>query len=243
MEYVIGVDSLPQEGVPKGTVEKRTWNESRIYPGTTRDYWVYVPAQYDEAKPACVMVFQDGADFILLEGEVRVPTVFDNLIHKGEIPVTIGIFMNPGRKDPGFSNRDEEYLPLNDIYARFLLEEILPEVGKDYNLVDDAAGRAVCGMSDGGVGSLRSPGNAPMPSVRPSATLAATYGFPVGPSIPISYARPAEAQNPYACLFRTPRITSTLSKAIGRSAISRWSPRCCLPVMTIASKWALVGTI
>lgn len=154
MEYVIGVDSLPQEGVPKGTVEKRTWNESRIYPGTTRDYWVYVPAQYDEAKPACVMVFQDGADFILLEGEVRVPTVFDNLIHKGEIPVTIGIFMNPGRKDPGFSNRDEEYLPLNDIYARFLLEEILPEVGKDYNLVDDAAGRAVCGMSDGGVGSF-----------------------------------------------------------------------------------------
>jgi enterochelin esterase-like enzyme len=153
-EYRLGVDSLPQEGVPKGTVEKHTWNEGRIYPGTTRDYWVYVPAQYDEAKPACVMVFQDGTDFILSKGEVRVPTVFDNLIHKGEIPVTIGIFINPGRKDSGSSNRDEEYLPLNDTYARFLLEEILPEVGKDYNLVDDAAGRAVCGMSDGGVGTF-----------------------------------------------------------------------------------------
>ena len=153
-EYRLGVDSLPQEGVPKGTVEKHTLNESRIYPGTTHDYWVYVPAQYDEAKPACVMVFQDGTDFILSKGEVRVPTVFDNLIHKGEIPVTIGIFINPGRKDSGSSNRDEEYLPLNDTYARFLLEEILPEVGKDYNLVDDAAGRAVCGMSDGGVGTF-----------------------------------------------------------------------------------------
>jgi len=154
IEYAFGPDSLPQEGVPKGTVEKRTWNESTIYPGATHSGWIYVPAQYDEAKPACVMVFQDGADFVLSKGEVRVPTVFDNLIHKGEIPVTIGIFINPGRDESGDSMRDEEYLPLNDTYARFLLEEILPEVGKDYNLVDDAAGRAVCGMSDGGVGTF-----------------------------------------------------------------------------------------
>ncbi len=156
-EYRLGVDSLPQEGVPKGTVEKHTWNESRIYPGTTYDYWVYVPAQYDEAKPACVMVFQDGGGYVKTKGAkgaVRVPTVFDNLIHKGEIPVTIGIFINPGRKDSGSSNREDEYVPLNDTYARFLLEEILPEVGKDYNLVDNAAGRAICGMSDGGLCSF-----------------------------------------------------------------------------------------
>ncbi|MHC4255768.1 MAG: alpha/beta hydrolase [Planctomycetota bacterium] len=153
-EYRLGVDSLPQEGVPKGTVEEHTLNESRIYPGSTHEYSVYVPAQYDKAKPACVMVFQDGTDFIHPRGEVRVPTVFDNLIHKGEIPVTIGIFISPGRRGPENSMRDEEYLPLNDTYARFLLEEILPEVGKDYNLVDDAAGRAVCGMSDGGVGTF-----------------------------------------------------------------------------------------
>ncbi|MHC5060661.1 MAG: alpha/beta hydrolase-fold protein [Planctomycetota bacterium] len=100
------------------------------------------------------MVFQDGTDFVLSKGEVRVPTVFDNLIHKGDIPVTIGIFINPGRKDSGASMRTEQYVSLGDTYARFLLEEILPKVGKDYNLVDDAAGRAVCGMSDGGVGTF-----------------------------------------------------------------------------------------
>jgi enterochelin esterase family protein len=150
-QYELGVDSLPQEGVPKGTVVEHTWNASRIYPGTTRDYWVYVPAQYTEAEPACVMVFQDGEGYVDTDGLVRAPTVFDNLIHKGEIPVTIGIFINPGTKESPYDNRDAEYVPLDDTYARFLLEEILPEVGKDYNLVDDAAGRAICGMSDGGL--------------------------------------------------------------------------------------------
>jgi enterochelin esterase-like enzyme len=153
-DYRLGVDSLPQDGVPKGTVEKRTWNESAIYPGSTRDYWVYVPAQYDEAEPACVMVFQDGEDYVDTEGEVRVPTVFDNLIHKGEMPVTIGVFVSPGGTKNVCDNREVEYVTLSDTYARFLLEEILPDVGKDYNLVDDAAGRAVCGMSDGGVCSF-----------------------------------------------------------------------------------------
>jgi enterochelin esterase family protein len=154
-EYRLGVDSLPQEGVPKGTVEKHTFNDSKIFPGTTRDYWVYVPAQYDASKPACVMVFLDGGDYVMLKGEVRVPTVFDNLIHKGEMPVTIGIFVNPGKKGDGeFGNRDVEYVTMSDTNARFLLEEIIPAVGKDYNLVDNAEGRAICGMSDGGVGSF-----------------------------------------------------------------------------------------
>jgi len=153
-KYEFGVDSLPQEGVPKGKVVERTWKESAVYPGTTHSGWVYVPAQYDPEKPACVMVFLDGADFVLSKGEVRAPIVFDNLIHKRQIPVTIGIFINPGRKDSGRSTRSEEYLPLNDTYARFLIEEILPDVGRDYNLVDDPEGRAICGMSDGGVGSF-----------------------------------------------------------------------------------------
>jgi enterochelin esterase family protein len=153
-DYKLGVDSLPQEGVPRGTVEKRTWNESAIYPGTTRDYWVYVPAQYDEAEPASVMVFLDGADYVHTKGEVRVPTVFDNLIHKGEMPVTIGVFVNPGNLKDVKSNRDVEYVTLSDTYARFLLEEILPDVAKDYKLTDKAAGRAVVGMSDGGVGAF-----------------------------------------------------------------------------------------
>ena len=153
-EHKLTEDSLPQEGVPKGSVEEYTLDESSIYPGSTHQYWVYVPAQYDATNPACVMVFLDGVDFIHLEGEMRVPTVFDNLIHKGEIPVTIGIFVNPGRRGEDKSMRDEEYLPINDTFARFLLKDLISEVGKDYNLVDNAAGRAVCGMSDGGVGTF-----------------------------------------------------------------------------------------
>jgi enterochelin esterase family protein len=154
VEYALGIDSLPQEGVPKGTVTKHTFESSGIYPGTTTEYSVYVPAQYKESEPACVMVFQDGAGYVDPKGVVRAPTVFDNLIHKGEIPVTIGIFINPGKKERPYDQREAQYVPLNDTYARFLLEEILPEVGKDYNLVDDASGRAICGMSDGGLCSF-----------------------------------------------------------------------------------------
>jgi len=154
IEYNFTEDSLPQEGVPKGTVVELMLNESSVYPGSTHEYWVYVPAQYDEATPACVMVFLDGPDFVHPKGEMRVPAVFDNLIHKGKIPVTIGIFVSPGRRGKDNSMRDEEYLPINDKFARFLLEDLITEVGKDYNLVDDATGRAVCGMSDGGIGAF-----------------------------------------------------------------------------------------
>lgn len=153
-EYTLGPDSLPQEGVPAGTVEKRTWDASRIYPGTTHEYRVFVPAQYTDAEPAAVMVFQDGEFYVDPEGLVRAPTVFDNLIHKGEMPVTIGIFINPGMKEIPWDQRSNQYTPLDDTYARFLLEEILPEIAKDYNLTDDAAGRAVAGMSDGGLASF-----------------------------------------------------------------------------------------
>ncbi|MXX62000.1 MAG: hypothetical protein F4112_04255 [Holophagales bacterium] len=153
-EYTLGPDSQPQEGVPTGTVEKRTWDASRIYPGTTHEYWIYVPAQYTDSEPAAVMVFQDGLFYVEPDGPVRAPTVFDNLIHRGEMPVTIGVFINPGMKEIPWDQRDAQYTLLDDTYARFLLEEILPEVGKDYNLTDEAAGRAIAGMSDGGLVSF-----------------------------------------------------------------------------------------
>lgn len=151
---MLGADSLPQEGVPQGTVAKRTWTAGRIYPETTHDYWVYVPAQYTDAEPACVMVFQDGMAYLDAKGQVRAPTVFDNLIHKAEMPVTIGIFINPGMKEREYDQRTIQYATMDDTYARFLLEEILPEVGKDYNLVGEASGRAIGGMSDGGVSAF-----------------------------------------------------------------------------------------
>ena len=94
-EYVQGPDSQRHEGVPQGKVTKYEWT-SKIYPGTMRDYWVYVPAQYKPDHPACTMVFQDGSTFVNEAGAFRTTIVFDNLIHKGDMPVTIGVFINPG---------------------------------------------------------------------------------------------------------------------------------------------------
>lgn len=155
-DYEPGPDAMPKDGVPRGEVTKHTWN-SAIFPGTVRDYWVYVPAQYDKARPACVMVFQDGGGFVKENGAFRVPTVFDNLIAAGEMPVTIGIFINPGEIPPAkegqqpVKNRSFEYDTLSDQYARFLLEEILPAVAKDYSLTTNPDGRAICGNSSGGI--------------------------------------------------------------------------------------------
>ncbi len=163
-DYALGADSQVQEGVPKGTLTKHVWDNSQIYPGTTRDYWVYAPAQYDASKPACVMVFQDGWTYADPDGLVRAPVVFDNLIHKGDMPVTIGIFIYPGKESEEFENdprshyekypesqRAAEYDVLSDRYARFLLEEILPEVGREYNLSENPDERAICGGSSGGI--------------------------------------------------------------------------------------------
>jgi len=153
-EYLPHPDSKPQEGVPKGVVTKGTFAASKIFPGTTRAYSVYVPSQYKKEEPACVMVFQDGG------GGLNVPIVFDNLIHKKEIPVTIAIMISPGvipaanpKALPRF-NRSYEYDSPTDLYARFLIEEMLPEVGKEYNLTKEATGRAICGGSSGGIAAF-----------------------------------------------------------------------------------------
>ncbi|HUR47778.1 MAG TPA: alpha/beta hydrolase-fold protein [Candidatus Saccharimonadales bacterium] len=168
-DYQLGPDSMVKPGVPHGTLIKHTNFHSRVITNTVRDWWVYVPAQYDAAKPACVMVFQDGGGYIGTNGSYRVPTVFDNLIHSKEMPVTIGVFINPGDRpyapdEPprrgrdgrpaGASNRSVEYDSLGDLYARFLLEEILPAVQKDYNLTKNPEGRAICGSSSGGICSF-----------------------------------------------------------------------------------------
>jgi enterochelin esterase-like enzyme len=148
-DYKLGPDSMEHPDVPKGKIIKHSW-ASQVFPDTTRDYWVYVPAQYDSKTPACVMVFQDGEGYLNAKGQFRVPTVFDNLIARKEMPVTIGIFINPGRSPKG-SNRSFEYDTLSDQYSRFLETEILPEVGKEFNLRADADGRAIGGISSGGI--------------------------------------------------------------------------------------------
>jgi enterochelin esterase family protein len=144
--YETHADSREKPGVPKGTTKQMPAWESKIFAGTKRDWWVYVPAQYRAEAPAAVMVFQDGASY-----REYVPTVFDNLIAQGDMPVTVGIFIQPGTFDGGRSNRSFEYDTLSDQYARFLLEEILPEVGKSVRLRTDAASRAILGASSGGI--------------------------------------------------------------------------------------------
>ena len=89
-DFLPGPDSKPQEGVPKGELIKFTFEKSKIFPGTTREVNLYIPAQYDPARPACLYVNQDGVQW-------NAPTVFDNLIHKKEMPVTIGVFVMHGR--------------------------------------------------------------------------------------------------------------------------------------------------
>ena len=88
-DYKLGPDSMEQPGVPKGEITKHSWTESKIYPGTVRDYWVYVPAQYDASKPACVMVFQDGGGYVSTNGSYRVPVVFD-ITHSTQSPAGLG---------------------------------------------------------------------------------------------------------------------------------------------------------
>lgn len=144
--YRTDPDSVEQAGVPKGVVTKQpVWN-SKVFDGTHRDWWIYVPAQYKAENPACVMVFQDGGGYV-----GYTPRVLDNLIAKGDMPATIGVFINPGAFSDGRSNRSFEYDTLSDQYVRMLLEEILPEVEKTYNLRRDANSRAIAGISSGGI--------------------------------------------------------------------------------------------
>jgi gluconolactonase len=155
-EYPLTPDSERQPGVPTGRVTAHRF-ESRVFPGTVRDYWVYVPAQYRPDAPAAVMVFQDGGGVVREEGRWRAPIVFDNLIHRGDMPATIGIFIDPGVLPPAKGDspirydRSFEYDALGDRYARFLLEEILPEVGKGLSLTSDPNLRAIGGVSSGGI--------------------------------------------------------------------------------------------
>jgi hypothetical protein len=159
-EYTLTAESLPAAGVPKGRLEGPFEFRSRVIAGTVRQYWIYVPAQYTRSSPANVLVFQDGARAINPAGQLRVPQVIENLVHKKDIPVTIGVFITPGHRGDVFpegvgtgnpNNRAQEYDAVNDTYARFLIDELLPEVGTKYRLTDDPSRRAIGGTSSGAI--------------------------------------------------------------------------------------------
>jgi len=160
--YKLGPDSNVQPNVPQCKVAGPLTLPSNVFPNTTRNYWVYVPAQYDAKTPACLMIFQDGHFFVNPTGEYRIPIVFDNLIYRREMPVTLAVFINPGRtpeqteatdKEWGdrTNNRGLEYNALDDKYARLIVDELLPELKKSYNISDKPEDRAIAGASSGAI--------------------------------------------------------------------------------------------
>jgi len=159
--YPLPPEASPKEGTPTGKITHDVFADSKIYPGTLHEYWIYVPAQYeaDGKEAAAVMVFQDGHAYVGNKSEFRATTVFDHLIAKGEMPVTIAIFIEPGHIGEELpkeywgkrNNRSVEYDTPDETYARFLIEEILPLVAKDHRLTDKPELRAVSGASSGGI--------------------------------------------------------------------------------------------
>ncbi len=184
--YPVHPDMEKQEGVPEGIVTKAVFDSSEIYPGTTRDYAVYVPAQYDGEAPAALMVFQDGMSYAK-----TVPVAFDNLIHKGEMPVTIGLFINPGvvpalneNALPRF-NRSFEYDAADGRYAQFLLEEIMPVALKDLKVTADPNLRALCGSSSGGIAAFQAAWERPDQFRRVFTTVGTYVGLRGGNELPV----------------------------------------------------------
>src|SRR5688572_17546484 len=155
--YPLGPDHQEQAGVAKGQVEKFSWKESQVYPGTERDYWIYLPANLDAAREYPVIIFCDGGGVVNPKGQMRAPIVLDNLIHKGEIPPMLGLFINPGTVPAATSagrsrsTRSYEYDTPDGVYARFLIDEMLPELAKHAKVSPRPEDRAVAGVSSGGI--------------------------------------------------------------------------------------------
>ena len=137
---------------PQGVIKEFSFTNSVIFPGTLRQGWVFIPAQYDGSQPACVYVKQDGYNS-------REKGFLETMIAAGEMPVTIGIFIRPGelpaptKGTPGRRNRCFEYDGVSDAYARFLATELLPYVAREFNLKLSTNGNDHCiaGASSGGI--------------------------------------------------------------------------------------------
>jgi len=160
--YLLGPDSQPHEGTPRGKVIGPLTLASQVFTNTTRHYWIYVPAQYDPKTPASLMIFQDGQAFVGPTGDYRIPYVFDNLIYRREMPVTVAVFVNPGHSPQqqessstnwgdSINNRPAEYNELNDKYSRLIVDELMPAVQRDYNISKNPDDHAIAGASSGAI--------------------------------------------------------------------------------------------
>ncbi len=165
VHYHLGPDSLVEEGVPKGEIRGPFTLPSQAYPNTSHTYWVYVPGQYDAHTPASLMIFNDGHAFMEPNGDLRAQNVMDNLIYRREIPVMIGVFINPGRRPDQpeatasewgdhVNNRPTEYNSLDDRYARVIADELLPVLYKQYNISKDPEQHGIGGESSGAIAAF-----------------------------------------------------------------------------------------
>jgi len=163
--YHPGPDSIEQPNVPRGTLSPWRQLPSQAYAGTLHDYCIYSPAQYRPDQPAALMIFQDGQAWVGPGGDYHAPVVLDNLIYRREMPVTIAVFINPGRRpDQPFSkltewgdkttNRPQEYNALDDKYARVIVDELLPVLRRRFNLSADPADHAIAGASSGAIAAF-----------------------------------------------------------------------------------------
>ncbi|MCU1329451.1 MAG: hypothetical protein JWN34_4821 [Bryobacterales bacterium] len=155
-----GPDSYSQPGVPQGKLSEKFVHTSRLYPGLKTEYWVYVPAQYDAATPAALMIWQDGHYHVERDGPQQVPptgqppsrlqNVIDNLTNRKQIPVAIYLLIDPGTVGER-AMRSVQYDTVSDLYPRFLRDEILPELYAKYNIRKDSYSHAIAGNSSGGI--------------------------------------------------------------------------------------------
>lgn len=156
-------EHFPEISIPKGILKGPFTFHSKILTGTSRQYWLFIPAQYKATQPASILIFHDGFRAQHPQGSLRVPQVMEHLIAKGEIPVTIGIFISPGNRSEEYpgdlewgnpNNRAQEYDAMDNRYARFIVEEMLPEIAKKYQLTTDPNQRAIGGTSSGAIAAF-----------------------------------------------------------------------------------------
>ncbi|MFJ2543885.1 alpha/beta hydrolase [Microbacterium sp. NPDC087589] len=184
--YMFGPDSSLFPGVNPGELIEFAVDDSVIYPGTSRRCWIHVPHTYDSSIPAAVMIFNDGWWYLDPEGDVRAGVVLDNLIHKGEMPPTISVFVDPGllRHATNPKNRNAEYDAFDDRYVTFLLTEVLPIVAERYNITHDPAMRGICGGSSGGNAAFTAAWQRPDEFTRVIAYLSSFSQMPGGNPYP-----------------------------------------------------------
>lgn len=137
---------LKDENVVPGVIKQFTFAQSKVFPGTVREVTVFIPAQYDGSKPACVYVKTDGYN-------PREKALMERMIAGKEMPVAVGVFVRPGEVSApmkgtlGRRNRDFEYDGVGDQNVRFLVDELLPFVAKEFglNLSTDGNDRCMSG--------------------------------------------------------------------------------------------------